>query len=252
MKLTVVGCAGSFPSPSSPCSCYLVEAEGFRLLLDFGTGAVGELQRHGVLHDIDAVVLSHLHMDHCSDAATYLVVRLHDPRGPFPKIPLYGPEGTAERLAKMSNGAIDGDGTLDVESVFEVSPLVAERQIGPFAIRTARMNHPVETFGIRVEHGGRSLTYSGDSAESEALIDLAADTDLFLCEAAYEADAPHPSNVHLTGVEAGEHATRARARRLLLTHLVPEWVDVDRVVAQVASRYSGPTELATVGKTYEV
>lgn len=251
MKVTVVGCAGSFPSPSSPCSCYLVEAEGFRLLLDFGTGAIAGLQRHGVLHGIDAVALSHLHLDHCSDAASYVVVRRHDPRAPFPKIPLYGPEGTAERLANMCGPSTD-DGLAKVASVFEVSPLAAERRIGPFAIRVARMNHPIETFGLRLEHGGRSLTYSADTAASETLIDLAADTDLFLVEAAYDADTPHPGNVHLTGIEAGEHATRARARRVLLTHLVPEWVDVDRVVAQAAASYSGPMELATVGATYEV
>src|SRR5690606_10081583 len=67
MKLTVVGCSGSFPSPDSACSSYLVEADGYRLLLDMGNGALGALQRHCGLYDLDAVALSHLHADHCID-----------------------------------------------------------------------------------------------------------------------------------------------------------------------------------------
>ena len=67
MRLTVVGCSGSFPGPGSPASCYLVEADGFRVLLDLGNGALGALQRHLQARDIDAVLLSHLHADHCID-----------------------------------------------------------------------------------------------------------------------------------------------------------------------------------------
>jgi len=252
MKLTIAGCAGSFPSPDSVCSAYLVEAEGFRLLLEFGTGAVAALQRHCVLHDIDAVVLSHLHSDHCSDAATYQVVRQHDPRGAFPVLPLYGPTGTSQRLAAMSNGAIDGDGAADVTEVFDVRSLAETDSIGPFTVRTARMNHPVETLGVRLEHEGRVLAYSADTGPTRALIDLAADADVLLCEASYDAEVDHPADVHLTGTQAGEHATAARARLLLLTHLVPEWVDITRVVAQARAAYNGPLHVAAAGEVYTV
>jgi ribonuclease BN (tRNA processing enzyme) len=71
MRLTIVGCSGSFPGPDSPASCYLVEAEHdgatFRLVLDLGSGALGHLQRYTDLESVDAVVLSHLHADHCLD-----------------------------------------------------------------------------------------------------------------------------------------------------------------------------------------
>ena len=70
MRLTVLGCAGSFPGPESACSAYLVEAEGFRLLLDFGTGSLSALQRYAGLRAPDAIVLSHLHCDHILDAAS--------------------------------------------------------------------------------------------------------------------------------------------------------------------------------------
>ncbi len=77
MKLTVVGCSGSFPSAESACSSYLVEADGFRLLLDMGNGALGELQRHCGLYDLDAIFLSHLHADHCIDMCAYFVARYY-------------------------------------------------------------------------------------------------------------------------------------------------------------------------------
>jgi ribonuclease BN (tRNA processing enzyme) len=67
MRLTVVGCSGSMPGPDSAASCYLLEADGFQLVVDLGNGALGGLQRYTALSRIDAVALSHLHADHCLD-----------------------------------------------------------------------------------------------------------------------------------------------------------------------------------------
>ena len=98
MKLTVLGCAGSFPGPDSACSAYLIEADGFRLMLDFGTGSLSALQRYAGLRRVDAVLLSHLHCDHMLDACSYVVVRRYAPDGPYPRLPLYGPAGARERM----------------------------------------------------------------------------------------------------------------------------------------------------------
>ncbi|HBW19857.1 MAG TPA: MBL fold metallo-hydrolase, partial [Actinobacteria bacterium] len=98
MRATIVGCSGSFPGQDSPASCYLIEAEGFRLVLDLGNGALGPLQRYAGLDDIDAVCLSHQHADHCIDMTGYSVARTHRPDGPRPRIPVYGPARTQERL----------------------------------------------------------------------------------------------------------------------------------------------------------
>ena len=97
VRLTIIGCSGSFPGPDSPASCYLMEADGFRLLLDLGNGALGPLQRHTGLYDIDAVCLSHLHADHCLDLTAYWVARTYAPDGAPPRIPVLGPAGTAQR-----------------------------------------------------------------------------------------------------------------------------------------------------------
>src|ERR671915_2130129 len=100
MQVTVIGCSGSFPGPDSPASCYLVAADGFTMLLDLGNGALGSLQRYHSLYDINAVCLSHLHADHCLDLGGYWVARRHNPAGPQPRIPVYGPDGTADRMAR--------------------------------------------------------------------------------------------------------------------------------------------------------
>src|SRR6185369_3490568 len=108
MKLTVLGCAGSFPGPESACSAYLVEADGFRLLLDFGTGSLSALQRYASLTAVDAVLLTHLHIDHTQDACGYVVVRRYAPDGPLPPLPLYAPAGAEQRLSTAY-----GEGSLE-------------------------------------------------------------------------------------------------------------------------------------------
>jgi ribonuclease BN (tRNA processing enzyme) len=241
MQLTVIGCSGSFPGPDSPASCYLLEAEGFRLVLDMGNGSLGVLQRHAELFGIDAICVSHLHTDHCIDLSSYWVARQYAPAGPQPPIPVYGPRGTAERVA-----GVCGEDLSSVRARFQVRDLTQTLQIGPFRVTTERMNHPVETFGFRVEHAGRTVAYSADTGETDALVRLADGVDLLLCEASFQNNEHNPPNLHLTARQAGEHATRAGARQLVLTHLVP-WYDRDRSLAQAAETYCGPLSAATSG-----
>jgi ribonuclease BN (tRNA processing enzyme) len=250
MSVTVLGCAGSFPGPDAPCSAYLIEAGGFRLLLDFGTGSLGSLQRHVGLHTIDAILLSHLHPDHMFDACSYIVVRRYDPAGPRLPLPLYGPAGTAQRLAHAY--APDAE-PATVDDVYDVRTLTpGSFDLGPLRVEVDRVNHPVETYGVRVEHGGVTLAYSADTGVSDALVTLARDADLLLCEASYLDSAPHPPDLHLTGREAGEHARKAGARRLVLTHLVDAWGDENATLAEAASVYDGPVETARVGARYHL
>jgi len=250
MKLTVVGCSGSFPSAESACSSYLVEADGFRLLLDLGNGALGQLQRHCGLYDLDAIFLSHLHADHCIDMLAYFVARYyrHD-GGRCAPIPVYGPEGTEQRLTTAYADTPSASSMSEVFDFHTVKPGTFE--IGPFTAHTERLRHPVEAYGIRIEHGGRSLTYSGDTGVTEALDELAHDTDLFLCEAAFTDGKEDIPDLHLSGREAGESAARAGARRLVLTD-IPPWTDAKVNLADARAVYRGPVELAAPGMTYEV
>ncbi len=220
-----------------------MEADGFRLLLDLGNGALGALQRHVGLYDVDAICLSHLHSDHCLDMCAYWVARYYAPGGPRPRIPVYGPDGTADRLARASGL----DAKPGLTTVFDfVSLHPGRRQIGPFAVTVDHVEHPVETFGFRIEHAGRVLAYSGDTGESAALVVLAKSADVLLCEASFLDRPGLPTGLHLTGREAGEHATRAGVGHLVLTHLVPG-NDRDRTLAEAVSAFSGAVSLASSG-----
>jgi len=241
MRLTVVGCAGSFPGPDSPASCYLLEAEGFRLVLDMGNGGLGVLQRYAELFGLDAICLSHLHADHCIDVGAYWVARQYAPGGPKPPIPVYGPRGTPKRVNPDLGPASGGDGPFEFR---ELHPGTLE--IGPFRITTEHMNHPVETFGFRIEHDGWQLAYSADTGETDALVRLARDVDLLLCEASFLDGPDYRPNLHLTARQAAEHASQAGAGQLVLTHLVP-WYDREQIRAEAAGGYHGPLTLATSG-----
>jgi len=246
MDLTIVGCSGSFPGPDSAASCYLIEADGFRVVLDLGNGALGSLQRYAALEDVDAVCLSHLHSDHCLDMCSYHVFRSYHPAGPLPPIPVYGPAGAQARLqrAAMADEAVQSTAMADIFDFATLTP--GTFGIGPFTVTVDHVNHPVETFGFRFEHGGHAIAYSADTGLSEQLVRLADGADVLLCEASFDEAGELPPGVHLTSRQAGEHAARAGAGELILTHLVP-WNSTQEVVAQAASAYQGVISLARAG-----
>ena len=248
MRLTVLGCAGSFPGPESACSAYLVEAEGFRLLIDFGSGSLSALQRYASLDSVDAIVLTHLHCDHMLDACTYVVVRRYDPAGPLTPVPVYAPPGAAERISAAYSS--ETEPVDDVYTFYGLQP--GTFPIGPFTVTVDRVNHPIETYGVRVEHGGHVLAYSSDTAPCEALLRIAQGADLFLCEASYLDGVDNPPDLHLTGGEAGQAATKADVGRLLLTHLVPAWASEASTVDAATAAFAGPVDVVRPGSRYDL
>jgi len=252
MRMTVIGNAGSYPGPESSASCYLLEAEQgdrtWRVLLDMGNGSLGSLQRYADATTIDAVFISHLHADHCLDLCGYYVMRKYHPQGALPRIPVFGPQDTARRMAK----AYDLDEDLGMNEVFDFIPYgPGAVRYGPFTVTVRSVVHPVTAYALRIEANGRVLAYSGDSGTCLGLEDTAREADLFLCEASFLEGEPNPPDLHLTGAEAGRTATVAGSRRLLLTH-IPPWHDPQKVLAEALGEYDGPLDLATTGKTYDV
>lgn len=258
-RLTVVGCSGSFPGPDSPASCYLLTAEHegrtWQVVLDLGNGALGPLQRHTDPRALDAVVLSHLHPDHCLDLTGLKVVLTHHPgsredgRGTTARLPVYGPAGTAERLAR-AYGAQESEDVQDVYAVREVVDREPFR-VGPFRITPVRVRHPVTAYGYRViDHQGRALAYTGDTDSCPALTPLLQDADLALVDAAFLEDRDSGRGVHLTARRAAQAALEAGARRLLLTH-VPAWNEREATRAEAAQVWPGRVELAEPGAAYD-
>lgn len=265
MKLTVLGCSGSFPGPSGAASSYLVETAGTdepgggggrptRFLLDLGSGALGAFLRLAGAFDLDAVVLSHLHPDHFMDMCGLYVARRYDPARqnggaghdgqPEDPLAVYGPQHTARRILQ----AYGPDAAEELPKIYDVREL-ADRgafRIGPVTVIPRLVRHPVTTFGVRLEQDGAVLAYSGDTDSCPALVELARDADLLLCEASFQEGRDDARGVHLTGRRAGEVAAEAGARRLVLTHL-PMWTDPATVLAEAVAVYPGPIEVATPG-----
>jgi len=248
VQLTVLGCAGTFPGPDSPCSGYLVEHDGYRLVVDLGSGALGNLQRHCDLLDVDAVYITHLHADHCIDLVAYAYARRFHPAGVPAALPVYGPPGTHDRIrASFEEPPVNG--LLDVYDFKERG--AGTVQLGPLSVTSGIVEHPVECHGLRIEADGRVLTYSGDSANSEVLVELARGADVFLCEASWPSTSEPPPGIHLTGREAGEHARKAGVKKLLLTHLMP-FYDPQELLAEAKETFDGELELVRAGSTYPI
>lgn len=252
MKLTVLGCAGSMPGPNSPASGYLVEAEGYRLLVDLGHGAFGMLQRYVDPAAVDAIVITHLHADHCIDLTAYIVALRYGGHGyraalPEGRIPLIGPAGTRDRL----EAAYDPYARkLGLHELFGFSTPV-DGELGPFRLSYATMNHPIPTAAVRIEQGGRSLVYSGDTGECDDLVTLATGADALLCEASVGPDDEYIPDLHLTGKQAGEHARRAGVGRLLVTH-IPPWVSREVAGGEADAAFGGPTDVVSPADEYEI
>jgi ribonuclease BN (tRNA processing enzyme) len=252
VRLTIVGCSGSFPGPDSAASCYLIEVEDrdrtWRIVLDLGSGALGPLQRLVELHQIDAILISHLHPDHFMDLCGLFVARRYHPAGTA-AVPLlvYGPPQTADRVLQ----AYGPDAAGELSKVFDIRTLTDRGRVsvGPVTITTQLVEHPVVAYGMRIEHEGRVIAYSGDTDACESLLELACDADLLLAEASYQEGRDEVRGVHLTGRRAGETARDAGARRLVLTHL-PSWTDGDVVVKEAKQVYLGPVEAAIAGVSY--
>jgi ribonuclease BN (tRNA processing enzyme) len=234
VKVTILGCSGTHVGPERMCSSYLVEAEGYRLVLDLGNGSLGNLQRVMDVSDLDALLISHLHVDHFADVySLYYALRFH-PEGPL-RVRAYGPEGSAETLGRL----LADDDMFPRTVAFELARAGDVLMLGPFRVSLFAANHPVECLAARVEHDGRVLAYSGDSAPAAALDECARDADLFICDASWSEDQrPLPQGVHMTGLEAGGQAASAHARRLLVSHVFPR-NDPEDIAAEAGRAFDG-------------
>lgn len=257
MRLVVVGCSGSVSGPDSASSCYLVQVgEGettTSVLLDLGSGAFGQLLRYLPPEHVDAVLLSHLHADHVVDLAGLDVYLRYAPGAPFARMPLWGPAGSAERVEQLCGEPGGGREAYETHEWQHGVPI----RIGPLEITPYTVHHPVPAYALRIVgpsedgEGTRTLVYTGDTDACEGVTAAAAGADLLLAEAAFEEDRDHVRGVHLTGRRAGEVATTAGAKRLVLTH-IPPWTARETVRAEALTAYDGAVDLACPGVTFEL
>lgn len=267
MKLTVVGMSGSFAGPQSPASSYLVQANDadgrvWSVLMDLGSGAFGALQNYVDPFDIDAILVSHLHPDHCSDLSGYYVYYKYHPLlgtqyTDRAAIPVFAPENANARFA-LAYGLDEGE---SMDEQFEHLKLSCGQKtsVGPFEIEAFEVNHPVEAYGFRVTGPSQfdpsqrvTIGYSGDTDECEGVRKIARNADLFLSEAAFvegrDDDVP---SMHLTGKRAGIIASQEGAKRLVLTH-IPPWNDPNVTYYEARDEFDGTIEIARASAVYHV
>lgn len=243
LTLTVLGTATPYPRPGLPCSGFLLRTPATTLWVEAGPGTMAELQRHVRLEDVDAIWISHLHPDHCSDLLSVYQWRF-TAEPPLPLLPVYGPPGWAQRIEAFLPNGRPGllSGVFDIHELRDHGTSV----LGDLTLTSRSVPHSVPGFGLRAEQDGRVFAYSGDSGPCAALTDLARAADLFVCESGYATSAPGQAPFHCTPEDAGRTASAAGARQLLLTHLAAG-LPPEAAAARAASAYSGRISLPGVG-----
>jgi ribonuclease BN (tRNA processing enzyme) len=247
VELIVLGCGGTWPAAGGATSGYLLREDGFNLWVDAGTGTLAKLQEYVKMADVGALMITHGHPDHMVDLYPFFYARYYGGQGPH-GLPLYSPRGFFQKIGEL----VGPETTEAMHTAFElhVAKPGDSLEIGPFRIRVFEMTHLGSALGYRIESGGAVLAYTGDTGPTPEIEGLGRDADLFLAEATWQ-DMPDLLPFHLSARQAGEHATRAGAKRLMLTHI---WPSLDQEVSkqQAAEAYHGEILLAAEGMTVEI
>ncbi|WP_027345613.1 MBL fold metallo-hydrolase [Hamadaea tsunoensis] len=246
MRLTVLGGCGAWPEPGQACSGFLVEQDGFRLLVDAGYATLPRLLTHIAADELDAVYITHGHPDHCADLNPLLRARAL-PDKPAPPLPVYALPGALDAVL-----ALDRPGMLDPAIMLTPFEAGDTFEIGPFTARTALLPHFVPNAGVRLTANDRAIVYTGDAGPGPATVELARDADLLVAEATHAEEVPESARGMLSSArDAADQATAAGVRSLLLTHL---WPGTDPYTARAAARagYAGGIGVATPGLSFDL
>ncbi|WP_214414433.1 MBL fold metallo-hydrolase [Sphaerisporangium fuscum] len=245
MRLTVLGGCGAWPASGQACGGYLVERDGFRVLVDPGYATLPRLLEVTTAEEIDAVLVSHGHPDHCADLNPLLRARALGGAHP-PALPVYAPAGALDAVLRLDGRMLAGS-----FAPHDLPPS-GGLELGPFRLDTWALPHHVPNAGLRLSGGGKVLAYTGDTGPSDALPDLARDADLLLAEATYPEEVPGEDAPYLsTARQAGRTAAVAGVARLLLTHLWPG-TSSDPALAAAAESYRGDLAVASWGVTVDL
>jgi ribonuclease BN (tRNA processing enzyme) len=262
VQVTVLGKSPSWQDAAGACSGYLVQEDGFAVLLDCGNGVFSKLRGICDYVDVDAVLISHMHADHFLDLVPFSYALRYAPRQQ--PVPVAGWPGTASPARPRLYLPAGGGGLLRrvvscwgnedlIESAFDVHEYQAAETVslGPLTARFCEVPHYIVTFAIELTSNGSRFTFGADCRPNEDLVRFARDTDVLLIEATLPRPERDGHRGHLTAREAGEHGRDAGARRLVLTHYSDE-LDPEVTQAEAAGSFGGPVDLAREGAVYTV
>lgn len=260
-RLTVVGNRAGMPAPGLPSSGYVVRTPTTTLLLDCGPGVAGAVGAVVDPASIDAVVVTHMHSDHCYDLLPLgktLVGHGSQTGNGHDTTALFVPEGAPETLRAL-NGLFPVGGTAPaLDRVFDEAFTITEYRpgdtlaVGDCKITFVPTRHVVPCCGVRIETPAGCLAYTGDTGSTPNLLTLAADVDLLVCEATLRS-VDRSSHGHLSAAEAGQLAAESGARHLLLTHFSdadPSWLSSLR--GDALEHFSGPVSIARPNLTVDL
>jgi ribonuclease BN (tRNA processing enzyme) len=253
VKITVLGKSPAWQDPGGACSGYLVEEDGRTLLLDCGNGVFGKLREVVDYAAVDAVVVTHLHADHCIDLIPYAYALSYSPRArafPHPRPTLYVPPGGREVFRQITGAWNTPELVEQAFCLIEYDP-ARTLELGPLEIGFHAVPHYIATFAVQLTDGGGRFTFGADCRPNDELVEFARGTDLLMLEATLDAPETHGERGHLTAYEAGDHARRAGARRLVLTHIASD-ADLEHAAAQARRAFGGPVEVARERSVYRV
>jgi ribonuclease BN (tRNA processing enzyme) len=220
-SLTVLGSCGAWPEAGRACAGFLVEYDGFRVVLDLGYAALPRLLAHCPTGDVDAVVVTHQHPDHCVDVSGLARVRYYEAPD-APPVALHCAPGVLDVLRALEPNP-------DPADVFAVHDLASTTRIGPFEVLAVELPHYKTNLGVRLSAPGVSVAYTGDSGPSPELRRLAEGTDLFISDATYQGSSRDTYLMTAAEAARGAHG----AKRLMLTHF---WPGSDRTVSVLEAR----------------
>ena len=219
MKLTVVGCSPAWPNPGGAQSGYLVNGTG-NLLLDCGPGVLARLRQHDPWPQVDAIVITHFHLDHWGDLVPWVWGSMYlQARGDAPaRAAVWVPPGGIQMLGEFGSRLGFPDMFERVFGVHEYTPGEPFVAAAHTVIATRVPHYRLDAYALRVA-GDKTVTYSGDSGPSDALAEAARDADLFVCEATLlRGELDGEPRGHLALDEALAAYEASGAKRLLLTH----------------------------------
>jgi ribonuclease BN (tRNA processing enzyme) len=216
-RVRFIGSGDSFGNGGRFQTCILVDADGYRFLIDCGATSLVALKQADVdPASIDAVLLTHFHGDHCG-GVPYLILDGQFSRRQRPLV-VAGPPGVRERMTAVFEAALPTSSR--TEQRFAVTYLElgeTPSPIGPLEVVALAVAHLRETVphGLRVRVDDRVVAYTGDTEWCDALPRLADGADLFIAEAySFEKRIPQ----HLSHATLIAHRGELRAKRIVLTH----------------------------------
>ena len=222
--VTFAGCGDAFGSGGRFNSCFVVDVEGFRYAIEFGATSLVALQQAGIKHaSLDAVIFSHIHADHCSGIPSMLLDGMLAAKRTKPLI-IAGPRDTEVRLREMMESMLPGSNVMvpKFDLTFVEMDIMKPNKVGDHAVVTPYpANHTPQTHptSLRVEAGGKTVSYTGDTAWTKHIPNISKDADLFICESYFY---EKPVRFHMNYPDVIAHWDEFQAKRTILTHMSPE------------------------------